>query len=220
LTIRSHWSGRWGQVYGFYVLSRSHSDDDNEADVGGMTLENPYNLGPEYSVARLDRRHQASGGWVLDLPYGVEVAGNVQFRSGRPIDATFGSDANESGSGADRPYHAPGVPFTRNLFRNRSTSAVNLHLLKNVGLGGSRRLSLVVDVFNLFNVAGIQLAGAEVTNYCGRPVPANCGFDAPSNPNFLQIIDRDPASATFGQYLLNNVAGEPRQIQLGVRFSF
>ena len=220
LTLRTQWHGRRGQVYGFYILSKSHSDDDNEADVGSMTLENPFNLAPEYSDARLDRRHQASGGWVLNLPYGVEVAGNFQLRSGLPIDATFGGDANESVSGADRPYHAPGVPFTRNLFRNRSTSSVNLHLLKNMGLGGSRRLSLVVDVFNLFNVSGIQLAGSEVTNYCGRPVPADCGFDAPSNPNFLQIIDRDPASATFGEYLLNNIAGEPRQIQLGVRILF
>jgi hypothetical protein len=59
-----------------------------------------------------------------------------------------------------------------------------------------------------------------VTNYCGRNVPADCGFDAPSNPNFLQIIDRDPASDAFGEYLLNNMAGEPRQIQLGVRISF
>ena len=220
LTLRTQWYGRWGQVYGFYVLSSSHSDDDNEADVGAMALENPYDLAPEYSAARLDRRHQASGGWVLNLPYGVEAAGNFQVRSGLPIDATFGSDANESVTGADRPYHAPGVSFTRNLFRNRPTSSVNLHLLKNVGLGGSRRLSLVLDVFNLFNASGIQLAGSEVTNYCGRPVPADCGFDAPSNSNFLQIIDRDPASATFGEYLLNNTAGEPRQIQLGVRISF
>jgi hypothetical protein len=78
----------------------------------------------------------------------------------------------------------------------------------------------VVDVFNLFNAAGIQYAGSEVTNYCARPVPASCGFDPPSNPNFLQLVDRDPASSTYGQYLLNNMPGEPRQIQLGLRVLF
>ena len=78
----------------------------------------------------------------------------------------------------------------------------------------------MVDVFNLFNADGIQYAGTQATNYCADPVPATCGFDAPSNPNFLQIVDRNPASPTFGAYLLNNTPGEPRQIQIGVRFSF
>jgi hypothetical protein len=157
---------------------------------------------------------------VLQLPYSIEAAASFQFRSGAPIDATFGSDANESIAGADRPYDAPGVPFERNRFRNRPISNMNLHVLKNVSVRDRYRLSIVVDVFNLFNAAGIQYAGSEVTNYCARPVPASCGFDPPSNPNFLQLVDRDPASSTYGQYLLNNMPGEPRQIQLGLRVLF
>ena len=219
LTLRTRFHGNWGQVYGFYVLSKSLSDDDNEADVSGITLENPYNLAPEYSWARLDRRHQVSGGWVFLLPYGIEAAGNVQFRSGLPIDATVGDDANESINGADRPFRAPGVPFERNLFRNRPISNVNLHVIKTMRLSDRGRLSIVLDVFNLFNVAGIQYAGSEVSNYCATPA-ATCGFAGPSNPNFLQLVDRNPASTTFGQYLLSNTPGEPRQVQLGVRISF
>jgi hypothetical protein len=202
------------------VLSRSLSDDDNEADVGGMTLENPYNLAPEYSFARLDRRHQVSGGWLIRVPFGIEAAGSFQFRSGRPVDATLGRDANESLSGTDRPYRAPGVSFERNRFRNRPTSSVDVHVAKHVRVAGRSRLSLILNVFNLFNVDGLQYAGAVVTNYCAAPVPANCGFDAPSNPNFLQVIDRDPASTTFGQYLRSNTPGDPRQMQLGLRLTF
>ena len=220
LTLRTRFQGRRGELYAFYVLGKSRSDDDNEADLSGIAVENPYDLTPEYGFARLDRRHQLSGGWVLWLPYGIEAAGSFQVRSGAPIDPTFGSDVNESIAGADRPYHAPGVPFERNRFRNRSTSTMNLHVLKNVSVRGRYRLSIVMDVFNPFNSAGIQYAGTEATNYCARPVPASCGFGAPSNPNFLQLVDRDPASPTFGQYLLNNMPGEPRQIQLGLRVSF
>jgi hypothetical protein len=131
-----------------------------------------------------------------------------------------GGDANQDAGGADRPYRAPGVPFTRNLFRNRSTSSVNLRVLKSVAVSENRSVSFFIDVFNLFNVDGIQYAGAEVTRYCSDPAPLTCGFDAPSNPNFLQVIDSNPASNRFGQHLLNNTPGEPRQIQLGVRVSF
>jgi hypothetical protein len=222
LTVRARVQRRWLALNASYVLSKSLSDDDNEADVGGPTLENHYNLVPEYSFARQDRRHQVSDGWVLLLPRGVEAAGHFQFRSGVPIDAIVGGDANQdsSGAGADRPYRAPGVPFERNSFRNRPMSSVNLRLLKNVVVSGKRSVSIIMDVFNLFNVDGIQLAGPEVTKYCSDPAPLTCGFDAPSNPNFLQVIDRNPASSRFGQYLLNNTPGEPRQIQLAVRVSF
>ena len=84
----------------------------------------------------------------------------------------------------------------------------------------SGSLTVSVDLFNLFNASNIQYAGSEVTNYCASPVPATCGFNPPSNPNFLQVIDRDPASATFGERLLTNTPGDPRQVQIGVRLSF
>jgi hypothetical protein len=220
LTVRTRVQHRWGEFHGAYVLSRSLSDDDNEADVGGMTLENPYKLAPEYSFARLDRRHQLSGAWLIRIPFSIEAAGSFQFRSGRPVDTTFGRDANESFAGTDRPYSAPGVPFARNRFRNRATSSVDVHLAKHVRIVGRSRLSLMLDVFNLFNVDGLQYAGAEATNYCEAPVPSSCGFDTPSNPNFLQVIDRRPGSQTFGQYLRNNTPGDPRQVQLGLRMTF
>jgi hypothetical protein len=221
LSIKTRVRRSWGQVHASYVLSRSLSDDDNEADIGGMVAENAYNFGPEYSFARLDRRHQISGGAVVLFPHGIDAAVIVQFRSGLPVDARFGSDANDDRSGgADRPYRAPGVPFERNLFRNRSASTVDLHLSKSVVTVKGRKLMVSVDLFNLFNAANIQYAGSEVTNHCAAPVPATCGFDPPSNPNFLQVVDRDPASATFGEHLLTNTPGDPRQVQIGVRLSF
>jgi hypothetical protein len=221
LSIKTRVRRPWGQIHASYVLGKSLSDDDNEADIGGMVAENAYDLRPEYSFARLDRRHQVLGGAVLLLPHGIGAAVTLQFRSGLPVDARFGNDANDDRSnGADRPYRAPGVPFERHLFRNRSTSTVDLHLSKSVATTKSRSVAVSVDVFNLFNASNIQYAGSEVTNYCAAPVPASCGFDPPSNPNFLQVVDRDQASGTAGQYLLTNTPGDPRQVQIGVRLSF
>jgi hypothetical protein len=38
------------------------------------------------------------------------------------VDAAVG-DLNQSIVGRDRPYHARGIPFERNLFRNRAVSS-------------------------------------------------------------------------------------------------
>jgi hypothetical protein len=204
----------------FYVLSKSESDDDNERDAGGVQYENSFNLDPEWGPARLDSRHQFNGYLVLFLPAGFDVSSAFQFQSGRPIDAGFGSDANGDRGGADRPYSAPGVPFTRNGFRNEPFKRLDVRLQWKLDLKNDRKLIFAADVFNVFNWENISLSGSAVTNYCATPVPADCGFGAPTNPNFLQLVDQSPTSTRRGQLLLNNNPGAPRQVQLGVRVQF
>ncbi len=76
------------------------------------------------------------------------------------------------------------------------------------------------EAFNLFNWDNIELSGTPVTNYCAGTPASDCGFGAPTNPNFLSLTDQNPTSTRPGQLLLNNNPGAPRQIQLGVRFQF
>ena len=83
-----------------------------------------------------------------------------------------------------------------------------------------QKIVLTAVAFNIFNFDNIQYAGSTVTNYCAAPVPLDCGFSAPTNPNFLSLRDKNPSSSRLGQYLLNNNPGPPRQVQLGVRFQF
>ena len=205
----------------FYVLSKSESDDDNERDSGGAGAENTFNLDPEWGPARLDRRHQFNGYLLVNLPAGFDVSSGFRFLSGRPIDVGVGSDANgDRITAADRPYSAPGVPFTRHAFRNEPLKFLNLRVQWKLGLKNDRRLIFSAEAFNVFNWDNIELAGTTVTNYCAAPVPLSCGFDAPSNPNFLSLTDNVPTSSRSGQLLLNNNPGEPRQVQLGVRLQF
>jgi hypothetical protein len=214
MTLRANYRSKHAQFNAFYTLSRSLSDDDNERDAGGIAFENAYNLAPEFSFSRLDRRHQFVANTVVFLPLGFEAASTVRLRSGLPIDASVGSDFNEDIGGPDRPYSAPGVPFVRNGFRNLATYDIDLRLQKGISLGDSRRLTFSAEFFNLFNMENIQLSGAQVTNYCAAPVPRNCGFSAPTNRNFLRVKDVN------GNYLLNNNPGAPFQMQLGARFQF
>jgi hypothetical protein len=218
LTLTSRLRRGWSLLSANYVLSKSMSDDDNERDSGGMLVENSFNLEPEWGPARLDRRHQFNGYAVFFLPRGVDVSTGFKFQSGLPIDASIGRDINSSLGGADRPYSAPGVPFTRNGFRNFPFKEVNFRAQWGPRLAGDRRVMFTAEVFNVFNWDNVQIftatGGTTSTNYCATPAPDDCGFGRPTNPNFLQV--KDPS----GNYITTNTPGAPRQVQLGVRFEF
>jgi len=112
------------------------------------------------------------------------------------------------------------VPFTRNGFRNESLKFLNLRVQWKLDLKSDRKLILFADVFNVFNWKNIELNGTTVTNYCAAPVPLDCGFGSPTNPNFLSLTDQNPTSTRQGQLLLNNTPGDPRQVQVGLRIQF
>lgn len=218
MTVRSVFRRSWGQFNAFYTLSRSLSDDDNERDSGGIAFENPYNLRPEFSYSRLDRRHQFVANPVFFIPHGIEASAAIRLRSGAPVDASIGHDANNDFFFTDRPYSAPGVPFKRNSFRNRAIYDIDFRVQKGISLGESRRMVFSVEFFNFFNIENVILGGSQAFNYCsGASVTAqlDCGFGAPTNPTFLRIKDAN------GNYLFNNTpASGIFQVQLGARFQF
>jgi len=221
LTARARKS--WGQVSVNYVLSKSMSDDDNERDSGGQLAANSFDMGPEWGPARMDRRHQFNGYVLFFLPRHVDVTTSFRAFSGRPIDATLGTDTgvgNGDRINTDRPYSAPGVSFERNAFRNEAIKEVNLRAQWGLNFLADKRVLFTFEAFNLFNWDNIELSGTQVTNYCAAPIASDCGFGAPTNPNFLQLTDQAPTSARFGKLLLNNLPGNPRQIQLGIRLQF
>jgi outer membrane receptor for ferrienterochelin and colicin len=209
------------QFNAFYTLSKNLSDDDNERDAGGVGAVNTFDLVPEYGPARIDRRHQFVANPIVTLPFMIEVSSAIRLLSGRPIDATFGSDANRDTVNNDRPYRAPGIPFERNAFRNRALSNVDLRVQKRFNLGAeTRKLVISMEIFNIFNAENIELSGTGVTNYCATTTQVDCGFSAPSNPNFLSLIDLNPTSTRVGKLLTGNLPGAPFQMQLGARFTF
>ncbi|MCI0525083.1 MAG: TonB-dependent receptor [Acidobacteria bacterium] len=215
MTVRTNLRRQWGQFSVFYTLGRSLSNDDNERDAGGIAHEDAFNLAPEFNYANLDTRHQFVANPVFFLPYEFEVSAAIRLRSGRPIDARFGNDANEDFSFIDRPYSAPGVPFKRNSFRNRAVHIIDFRVQKGIKFGDRARLIFSTEFFNLPNLDNIELStSSTIVNYCANPVPADCGFGAPTNSNFLKIKNAN------GNLLTNNNPGNPFQVQFGARFQF
>lgn len=217
LTISSEIRRSWGQLSAYYVLSKNESNDDNERSAAAVQYENAYDLRPEYGPSLLDRRHQFHANGVVTLPGAVDVASGLYVLSGAPFDARMGTDVNEDRGGVDRPYAAPGAPFTRNAFRNEPIAEVNLRVQKRFRLGGSRRLLISAELFNLFNLANVTLDQeySAVADYCADSDDLACGLSGqPTNPHFAQVRDEN------GEYLTGNVPGPPFQLQIGVRLLF
>jgi outer membrane receptor for ferrienterochelin and colicin len=214
MTLRTQLRRKFGQFNAFYTYSRSLSNDDNERDSGGVGYEDLYNFAPEFFYSRLDRRHQFVANPVFFLPKGFDVSSTVRLLSGAPIDASFGSDANSSLGGPDRPYSAPGVPFQRNAFRNRPTYNVDLRAQKSINFKERAKLIISADFFNMFNFGNVQFAGSRVTNFCASTTAPDCGFGAALNPDFLQLRDGS------GNFIMTNTPGAPFQAQFGARFQF
>jgi hypothetical protein len=220
LTLRMKFQRNWGQFNAFYVRSKNLSSVDNEREAGGVLFENAFNTSSEYSLSNLDIKHQFVVNPVFFLPGGIDVASAIRLRSGRPFDARIGSDINQDRTNLDRPFRAPGIPFERNAFRNRPQYNIDLRVQKRFHIGEVPRLILSAEVFNIFNLDNIELAGATVQNFCSSTSDLSCGILGPTNPNFLSLFDRNPTSTRLGNLLLNNNSGTPFQVQLGARFTF
>ena len=217
LTVSSEVRRPWGQLNAYYVLSKNESNDDNERAASEISYENGYDLSSEFGPSALDRRHQFHLNGVLLLPGAVDVSTGMYVLSGAPFDARMGTDSNEDRGGADRPYRAPGVPFARNMFRDRPLADVNLRVQKRFPLGGSRQALVSLELFNLFNLDNVTLDQeyAAVANYCAGAGNAACGLSGqPTNPDFAQTRGAD------GGYLPGNIPGPPFQMQIGFRLLF
>jgi len=233
LTFRAQMRRKLGQFDAFYVLSKTLDDDSTERNSSFSEYDNSFDLSPEYSFSRLDRRHQVALSTVLNAPFGFELGVTARFTSAPPIDVSVSSitgisaaavtlannttgDLNQDrGNFSDRPYTAPGVPLKRNAFRNTPFRNVNLRIQRNFRFGERVELSPSFEVFNVFKFKNIFLASTTATNYGNPGVNELTGeVLPPSNPNFLKIRDAN------GNYLLTNIAGDPLQMQFGIRMQF
>ncbi len=208
-----------------YTLSWSYSDDDNERDAGGQSAVNSFDLGAEYSLARLDSRHQVAFSSVVDLPWGFTVGGSARFASARPFTPTVGSDSNGDTINVDRPFLAAGVSFGRNSFRDRSFQTTNLRVGKHIKLHREgMALEFTLDIFNIFNFAnvtygsGTQRYGNTGINSKNAVLPPSSSFMLLRNP--ASCLSATNPSGNDGCYDTRNNVGSPFQTQFGVRFQF
>ncbi len=201
----------------FYTWSENFTNDDNERNSSGLDAENQFNLIPDYNYSRIDARHQFTSYAVGDLPAGFQLSGSFTVRSGLPVNPTAGTDANQDlSSFSDRAYIAPGTPYLRNSFRDRSVvTANNLRVLKAFPIKERYRIELSAEFFNLFNLDNVVFASSFGDDAFGLGIDPSTGAVLPPRDDFMRLRLDDGSYDTR-----NRQIGGPFQAQFGARFFF
>jgi hypothetical protein len=225
--VSASWSGmawyRWSQLRGNYegfyrddtgqsdpgisTLYDFPQDDPTFASIGGPLagfLGDIQYLADPNGILPLDRPHQFKliGNYVHDRwNAGVVFGGS----SGAPL-TPFASHPIPGYTGGEIPLAPRGSGIqTVDGFMKRTpfTTQLDVQLAYQLPLGSARHLSLVADVFNLFDQQTVQ----------SYDMWSSLTFSGGPNPNYGY-----PTSSVL------NVAGPqrqaPRQVRLGARFTF
>ena len=147
----------------------------------------------EWGPVRVDERHRVVLFAVAELPFDIRVSPIFQASTPRPYTLTAGVDLNADGSANDR-YIDPTTlsQVSVNSERGDPLALLDLRVTKFFSIGGSRRIGLFAEFYNLFNTANFG------NNY---------------NGNARSSQFKQPVGFMGG-------AGYASQMQLGVRMSF
>ncbi len=204
-----------------YTLATSRDDDSNERNFSREPTLNPFNLKAEEGPSKQDVRHNLNLSGLVDLGYGFTLSGIIVTRSGFPYTAIIedGTDTNNDLNDANERAVVGGVVSQRFGFRQPYFFNLDVRLLKGFKFGETKRLDLSAEVFNVTRNTNKGFGVDGISNFCTstssladtvNPLAISCpnGFF----PNRrAQEPTAAPSTARFGG---------PRQMQLGVRFTF
>ncbi|MGE0041708.1 MAG: TonB-dependent receptor [Vicinamibacterales bacterium] len=147
-------------------------------------------------VLPLDRPHQIKvyGNYAFDN--GLAIGIGTQFSSGKPLTALAGLSAY--GNGNEIPMTERGGGFdTVDGFKTRTPFETQVDLQASYGLnvGGGRRLTVLADVFNLFNIRRVTDYNAGYETIFGERNP---DFGTPTSANVSGQQYQAPFSARIG----------------------
>jgi hypothetical protein len=175
-----------------YVLSEDLDDDSNERDPFTFRYFNRFNFRRDYSFSDRDERHRFNFYLYSDLPAGFQVNLRMQAHSAQPI------TDNVLGTGT-------GTPCSANNSITRVVNGVDCgrnHLRKDNAF-----FSLDWRAMRPFRVG----EGKNI-------VPMVEMFNTFNNKNNVNPLV-SPALFNFDGFLRQGV-GDPRQVQLAVKFTF
>jgi carboxypeptidase family protein/TonB-dependent receptor-like protein len=154
-----------------YTLSKTF-DDASDFD---EQPQNPFNLAAENAPSRQHQQQRfvfnalwelpigdeenksanskESTGWLTQTFSHIEIAPIFTMEGGRPVNPLTGLDSNQSHA---FPLSARPLDFGRDSLQTPRIVTMDLRVLKYFPFGGSRRLDLVAEFFNLFNHANVS----------------------------------------------------------------
>jgi hypothetical protein len=207
---------------GSYVLSRALTYGGQAQDWGnesqgiypgltGWQTQLKGIIGPQnFGYTSEDERHRVVLNGIVEIPGGFTLSGISQLASGRPYTISSGRDLNGDGVAND-VYSITGNPQDsirqRVQLRGDPFFQTDVRVQKAFKFGERMKLSLVADIFNLMN----QVNFGNNFQSSARSLGAKVGTP-------IQQLSREP----LGLFGTGNggVVGIPRQVQLGLKFSF
>lgn len=171
-------------------------------------LQNPLDPSAERGLSLQDLRHRLVLSGLIDFSgarsrfiKGWQLSSITTIQSGRPFNLLAGVDLDRNGDtpAADRPNR-----IGRNAGIAPDFASVDLRLSRVFDIGERRKIGGYFEVFNLFNRVNIS----NLNRIYGPR--ADGSFDLPRQENGRFIATPDRFTAAF----------DPRQIQIGLRFSF
>jgi hypothetical protein len=199
--------------------------------IEGFSVENPYNISPDYGPSSFNIPHNLTVSWVYQLPFGagkrfstgnkiVDVVlgdwqwnGIADIRSGQPINITVNGDiANTGNFGYERPDVVGDFRHWNSTkaewFNTKAFAAPQPFTFGNASRDMLR--TQFVHVFNMGLFKQIPIHGgvhgelrAEAYNVFNTPI--------------LAAPDSELTDSTFGQV---TTAQAPRTMQIGARIHF
>jgi hypothetical protein len=160
-----------------YTLAKHENNWQGGTSTGNLT--DFYNPGSDWGPANNDRRHALVASGAVLLPLDMTVGAVWTLRSSLPFSAQAGSDLNADGANTD---YVPGTtknlgnrdsarvaelvnawraangraPLSADQFDGNQYSRLDLRASKSVTLGGTRKIELIGQVFN---VLGADILG-------------------------------------------------------------
>jgi hypothetical protein len=217
--MANHWSARasymWSRLYGNYA-GLSESDENGRVSPNiGRNFDYPLmsfdeNAQPVFGDLATDRTHQGKIQFVYDAPFGVAVGANWFLASGIPItrEAAFIAGSNYP------IFYLGRTSDGRTPFFNQLDLFAQYEL--NLGRGRTR----VALNANLINLLGTN----TVTNKFPTQLQPNTSIDITEDQFFhgvnTQQLIAQQGLPTDPRFLQAVGFQQPRQLRIGMRFSF
>lgn len=187
---------RWYGVRAAYTLSKN---TDNAGNAFFFSPQDNSNLSGEWGPGDNDQRHRLALSGTFEIPRGdfdsatrralsgFQMSYIFSYGSALPFNTILGNDRNFDTNSNDRP-----VGVGRNSGKGFDFASLDLRLSRRFRLGEKMQLETLIEGFNVFNRANLQLPN-NVFGSGTAPLPS------------------------FGQ---PTGAADPRQLQFGLRLSF
>lgn len=181
---------KWGHYRISYTYSKAL---DN---VGEFFFSSPidnFNIWKDYGRSDDDQRHRVTLDGTANLFFGLHFGGALQYYSSLPFNIVTGANTIQTTSA--RPTLPDGSFISRNAGRGFDVFSVNTRLTRNFQLKEGLKMLAILEAFNTLN---------HRNNLFPNGTFGSGAY--PGSPN-----------ASFGQ---PTAVGDPRSLQLALRFSF